>query len=219
MPPARRQHSCEQLDLFTEAPRTPTDSIPLAIPPEVQIVAQRPAPSWTEEGSDEDLTSLAKELSKSLGLNRLAKRVTVTWNPRLKTTAGRAFRQSALIELNPRLTQVDLVEIDRTLRHELAHLVSYARAGRKKIEAHGQEWRQACVDLGIPGEKRCHDLPFEGFRQRRKWAYECPSCGHILERVRRVKTAAACYRCCREHNRGNYDSRFRLLERRLKESH
>jgi predicted SprT family Zn-dependent metalloprotease len=40
-------------------------------------------------------------------------------------------------------------EIDRTLRHELAHLLAQFRVGRRRIAPHGPEWRIACRDLGI----------------------------------------------------------------------
>ena len=57
------------------------------------------------------------------------------------------------MELNPRLKQLPVPqrasEIRRTLRHELAHLVAYVRAGRRRIKPHGEEWKQACKDLGI----------------------------------------------------------------------
>lgn len=215
-PDLRKIQEFQQLDLFE----------PIAPPPPPQVAEKTeteqsstidpdPCPP---NGEDETLTSLAKQLSRELGLPQLAKQVSVVWNPRLRTTAGRAYRSGWMIELNPRLADISQTEIDRTFLHELAHLVSYARAGRSRIAAHGPEWRQACADLGIPGEDRCHDLPFERTRQRRKWAYHCPNCGHILERVRRVKWAAACYQCCRQHNRGNYDDRFKLIEQRIAEA-
>ena len=65
-----------------------------------------------------------------------------------------------LISLNPRLCEHGADEIDRTLRHELAHLLAQFRAGRRRILPHGAEWREACRDLGIADEKRCHTLPF-----------------------------------------------------------
>ena len=37
-------------------------------------------------------------------------------------------------------------EVDRTLRHELAHLLAQWRVGRRRIAPHGKEWRQACRD-------------------------------------------------------------------------
>src|SRR6266446_8423633 len=51
-------------------------------------------------------------------------------------------------------------EVDRTLRHELAHLLAQFRVGRRRIAPHGPEWREACRDLGIADEARCHNLPF-----------------------------------------------------------
>jgi SprT protein len=212
-PHLRRIQDIQQLDLFEPIASPPPQPAPPDAKQEKDEAAkpvEQPSP-----GVNEELTALAKQLSRSLGLSRLAKSVHVTWNPRLKTTAGRAYRSGWMIELNPRLADISQEEIDRTFRHELAHLVSYARAGRNRIAAHGPEWRQACADLGIPGEDRCHDLPFERSRQRRKWAYECPKCGHILERVRRVKLAAACYQCCRKFNHGRFDQRFKLIEQRI----
>ncbi|MEM7011207.1 MAG: SprT-like domain-containing protein [Verrucomicrobiota bacterium] len=219
MPSDKRQL---QLELFEAIPppKTRTPPPPLPTPPTLvnadfaNEAREEPTPRLLV-GEDTKLTELAQKLSRQLQLPKLAKRVTVAWNPRLKTTAGRAFRNECLIELNPRLADISQAEIARTFRHELAHLVSYARAGRRRIDAHGPEWKQACADLGIPNEKRCHDLPFEGVRQKRKWAYICPVCDHVLKRVRRVKYAAACYNCCREHSGGRYDDRFRLVEKRI----
>ncbi len=168
------------------------------------------------------LTRQASRLVAQVGLPRLAKKVSVHWNPRMRTAAGRAFYESFRIELNPRLLTLEGIdvgsEVDRTLRHELAHIVAYHRAGRRRIAAHGAEWRQACVDLGIPDESRCHTLPFEPRRVRKRLVYECPACGSQIHRVRRFRQAVACYDCCQRHNHGRYDDRFRLKGKRLKEA-
>src|SRR5438552_824401 len=57
--------------------------------------------------------------------------ISVEWNRRLRTAAGRVDFQKKLISLNPRLREHDAAEIDRTLRHELAHLLAHFRAGRR----------------------------------------------------------------------------------------
>jgi SprT protein len=145
-------------------------------------------------------------------MTELAQRVTVVWNARLQTTAGTANPRTWEVELNPKLRGLVSPQIiQRILRHELAHLVSVWRAGRKKISAHGPEWRQACADLGIPGEQRCHTLPLAGRRQKYKFAYRCLSCGHVLRRVRALPRFSACYDCCRQHTQGRYDERYRYL--------
>lgn len=168
---------------------------------------------------DEALTAEARRLSATLGLGELARRTEVWWNPRIRSAAGRADYRAARIELNPKLKSLaapqNSEETERTFLHELAHLVAYARCGRRRIAPHGPEWRQACADLGIAGEDRCHNLGLGGRTIRRRFAYVCPSCEAVVERVRRVNRKIACYPCCKEHNRGYYDSRFALVEKPL----
>lgn len=155
------------------------------------------------------------QVLKRLGLSSLEGRVSVVWNGRMRTTAGRAFWPEGRIELNPKLREVAPEEVRRTMLHELAHLVAYARAGRRAIKAHGPEWRRACVDVGIPDERVTHSLPLPGRTMRRRWRYTCPVCGEWFDRVRRMKRYAGCYACCKAHNGGYYDKRFRLRETKL----
>jgi predicted SprT family Zn-dependent metalloprotease len=156
-----------------------------------------------------DLETKARGLLRSLGAARMANELCVEWNSRLKTTAGRADYRRKLISLNPRLLEHP-AEIDRTLRHELAHILAQFRAGRGRILPHGDEWRSACRDLGIADEKRCHDLPFPPSARPRRYVYKCPNCKRDFHRVRRIRRAVACLACCRAHNGGEFDARFRL---------
>ena len=156
-----------------------------------------------------DLETKARELLRSLGAARMANELRVEWNSRLKTAAGRADYRHKLISLNPRLFEHP-AEIDRTLRHELAHLLAQFRAGRRRILPHGDEWRSACRDLAIGDEKRCHNLPFPVSARARRYLYKCPRCRRDFPRTRRIKRAVACLACCRAHNGGEFDARFRL---------
>jgi SprT protein len=163
-------------------------------------------------GADDHLTAHARELLHGLhGLRDLAQKVRVVWNSRLQTTAGTASARTWEVEINPRLKDHGSAIIHRILRHELAHLVSVHRAGRRRIAAHGPEWRQACADLGIPGEPRCHSLPLKGRQVRAKFAYRCQHCGRLLKRVRALERRSACFDCCQKHNRGRYDDRYRYV--------
>jgi SprT protein len=155
------------------------------------------------------LLQTARELLRSLGAARIAHELRVEWNSRLKTAAGRADYRQKLVSLNPRLSEYP-IEIDRTLRHELAHILAQFRAGRRRILPHGVEWREACGDLGISDEKRCHNLPFAVSERARRYLYRCPGCRRDFPRVRRIKRAVACLACCRKHNGGEFDPRFRL---------
>jgi predicted SprT family Zn-dependent metalloprotease len=140
----------------------------------------------------------------------LAGRVIVEWSARLRSAAGRAEYATAKILLNCRLSEYGEAEIDRTLRHELAHLLAHFRSGRRRLAPHGAEWRKACSDLGISNENRCHHLPFPVRRQRRRYLYVCGQCRREFPRSRRFRRASACLACCRAFNRGHYDERFRL---------
>jgi len=161
-------------------------------------------------GRDVDLELKTREILHSLGLARLARLVRVEWNSRLQTAAGRADFREKLISLNPRLCDYGESEIDRTLRHELAHLLAQFRAGHRRVSPHGPEWRDACCDLGIGDEVRCHNLPFPISERARRFIYQCPNCAREFRRVRRIRRVVACLACCRAHNGGEFDARFRL---------
>lgn len=143
-----------------------------------------------------------------------ASTVRIVWNKRMRSTAGRAFMNLAKVELNPRLLYLGddpLSHVRQTLLHELAHLLAYHRYGIK-ISAHGAEWKQACADLGIPGESATHSLPLPSRKQRRKWRYTCPACLEVIERVKRMRADSACYTCCKNYNRGRFHRRYKFIE-------
>lgn len=161
-------------------------------------------------GRDPALEMVARHILTAAGAARVATSLRVQWNPRLKTCAGRADSRNSLIVLNPRLREYGAGEIDRTLRHELAHLLAQFRVGRRRIRPHGPEWRQACRDLSIADESRCHNLPFAISARARRFLYQCPNCRRDFPRARRSRRALACLACCRAYNRGKFDARFRL---------
>ena len=191
-----------QLDFFRKL--IPWSS-PAPQPPPIQ---KAPAPTPTEpplhkaepDPAAEIRTwkSLARDLLCQAGCPDLAARVEVRWNRRMRSTAGLAFPGRALIELNPRLLQFGPAEINRTLRHELAHLLAQHRAGRRRIAPHGEKWRQACIELGLPDETRCHTLPLPQRRLPRPHKYQCPHCAVIVHRARPFRRKVACLACCRQ---------------------
>ena len=158
----------------------------------------------------DSILETARTLLNAAGAPALAARVRVEWNARMRSTAGVAFPSRSLVRLNPRLREFGDDEIDRTLRHELAHLLAHERAGRRRIAPHGKEWRRACIDLGVRDEKRTHDLPLPRRKVARRHHYRCPACGTTIGRVKPLARGSACIRCCRTHNRGRYDARFRF---------
>ena len=172
------------------------------------------APSLVVLGRDAALEATAREILAAVEAGELGRQVHVEWNARLYSGAGRADSRRNLISLNPRLREHDPAEIDRTLRHELAHLLAQFRAGPRRIPPHGAQWRRACRDLGIADEARCHTLPFPVKQRVRRFLYRCSRCGKDFPRVRPIKRAVACLECCRKYNRGKFDpkARLRLVE-------
>lgn len=160
--------------------------------------------------SDPELAEICRQRLLQLDLTGMAKVVQVQWNPRLRSTAGYARYPSWIIELNPRLREFE-GQVQRTLLHELAHLVAYHRAGRRKIEPHGAEWRLACSDLGIQGESARHTLPLPRREVKRNYVYACAHCGAKAFRVRKFRRYSACRKCCDELNGGAYDHKYRFV--------
>lgn len=164
-----------------------------------------------KEFTELDIEERGRQLLRSIGCLELAQVLRVQWYGRLRSTAGMAHYQKSLVLLNPRLRDFGKVEVETTLRHELAHLVAKYRAGRRRIAPHGEEWRCACRDLGLPDERRCHNLPLPRRVVSRRYLYFCPSCKMEVRRVRPFRYRVACLECCRRSNRGSYDERFQLL--------
>jgi len=176
----------------------------------------KPARTPTPDHHDPGMTSWCKDTAHAFGLPELARKVRVSWNPRMRTTAGRAWWPARTIELNPKLKDFAEEEAWRTLKHEFAHLLAYERCGRKQIDPHGIEWKAACTELGIPGEATYHSLPLKSRKMKRKHSYACPSCLAVIARVRPMRRAVACWACCKKHNAGQYHERFRLIKNEIR---
>lgn len=167
------------------------------------------SPSGNSRKRDPFLEEQARSFLHPLA-PKLSPLVIVGWNLRMRTTAGVAIASRWEVWLNPSLREISEAEVEKTLLHELAHLLAQYRHGRRRLAPHGPEWRQACIDLGIPDEKRTHQLPFVGRRMKRRYRLHCPGCGESHSRVRRPRRRLACLTCCRTHNDGRYDDRFRF---------
>jgi SprT protein len=89
---------------------------------------------------------------KELGI--VSKLPRIKWDLR-GTTAGKAYYRENLIRLNPVLLQNNEERfINRTPKHEAAHLIAFLKHGGL-IKPHGPEWQRVCWALGIPAT-RCH---------------------------------------------------------------
>lgn len=69
-----------------------------------------------------------------------------------------------------------------TLIHEFAHLLAYARVGRRGW-GHGAAWQRAMADLGAPAEVY-HTYPVKRNKPRQAVQYRCTRCGSTFVRLR-----------------------------------
>lgn len=170
--------------------------------------------SASHKRRDPDLEQRSRELLLPIA-PELSPRVVVGWNSRMRTTAGIAIASRWEVWLNPALMGEGIPdgEVQKTLLHELAHLLAHHRhggIGRRRLTPHGREWRVACRDLGMPDESRTHQLPFRRRVMRRRYRLSCSVCGEGHDRVREPRQRIACLSCCRKHNGGAYHERFRF---------
>jgi SprT protein len=202
-----------KVPLRREAKTPPQPRQVIEAPPPAPAPAPAPQATIMAEGRDAALEAQGRELLDHLGLHEGVAKLRVVWNSKLRSTAGYAKWPQWLIELNPRLGEFE-GQVERTMKHELAHLIAYARAGRRRIEPHGLEWRKACADIGIPDEHARHTLPLPRSKQERKFTYLCPHCGFTVARVRKFRRHTACLACCKTHNGGRFDARFQFVMRK-----
>jgi SprT protein len=139
-----------------------------------------------------ELTEQVRTLLGAWGLLERAAAVKADWNPRLRTTAGRAFWNENRIELNPNLLQDHAHSVHEVLVHEAAHLAAFLLHG-PRIRPHGREWRQLVRQAGHR-PAACHRLPLQGLRRRRYlYLRMCDPCGHRL--IVRALRYGRCHRC------------------------
>lgn len=123
-------------------------------------------------------------------------------NPKMRSTAGRAYYRKNKIMMNERLLTDNPHEIEKTFAHELAHLISFALYGEAG-KGHGTNWKRVMKQLGYEPD-RTHDLDVSAYaRKHSVKAYAKCQCSTFALKARRVNKIlrGAKYRClkCSTH--------------------
>ena len=85
--------------------------------------------------------------------------------------AGQASASRWFVKYNFELYMQNKVDfINRTVPHEIAHLIANAIAGRR-VKPHGWEWRNVMVKLGVKDITRCHSYDLTGLTRGRSRPY------------------------------------------------
>jgi len=140
------------------------------------------------------LQAVARRCGEMWRLPDLGSSVRVGYNPRMRTTLGRAMLTEGRVELNTRLLREHPDQLLPTLVHELAHIATHRRYGR--VAPHGREFKTLMAVMGMTGEAT-HELPVAHLRQkRRKYIYihRCSECGGTFP-ARKVRRDTYCAKC------------------------
>ena len=140
------------------------------------------------------LLAIAARCGAAWDMPDLAAAVTLAYNPRLRTTLGRAWLDERRVELNPRLLRDHPHELVPTLAHELAHVAVHLRYGR--VPPHGRHFRTLMRAVNLSA-RATHCLPTAALRRRRKrylYLHRCGDCGYsfVARGIRRNIYCRAC---------------------------
>jgi len=139
------------------------------------------------------LKAIAERCAQAWDIPDLAGRVTIVYNPRLRTTLGRAMLDDNRVKLNTRLLRAYPDELLATLTHELAHLAVRMRYG--EAPPHRREFKALMCSVNMPAAATHHlDTKRLNLRRRRYvYLHRCSDCGMMF--IAR-KPRRNCY--CRE---------------------
>lgn len=138
------------------------------------------------------------------GFRSALPKLTLRWNPRLSTTAGRFIpdRREPVIEVAEYLLEEANAEtlIRDTIGHEMIHYWLWLK---RKPYGHGPEFYKKMNELGV---SRYNPVP----RHRPfKHCYSCEVCEQKIWVRKRLK-GAACAACCNQYADGRYHAKYKL---------
>jgi SprT protein len=140
------------------------------------------------------LVAIAERCGQAWDIPDLARRVAIVYNPRLRTTLGRAMLDDNRVELNVHLLRAYPDELLGTLTHELAHLVARMRYGN--VRPHGREFK-ALMRVVNMSPATTHRLDTEGLKLRRRryiYLHRCEDCGMMFV-ARKPRRDCYCKAC------------------------
>ena len=138
------------------------------------------------------LMAIAQRCGDVWEMPQLHRKARIVYNPRLRSTLGRATLDENLVELNTRLLREHPEELVPTVVHELAHLAVHIRYG--SVAPHGIHFRTLMRAAGV-SPKATHRLPVAHLRRKRYlYLHRCSACGYtfIAPSVRRNYYCIAC---------------------------
>ena len=140
------------------------------------------------------LKAIAERCGRAWEMPDLARRVTIVYNPRLRTTLGRAILDDNRVELNVHLLRAYPDELLPAVVHELAHLAAPMRYG--KVRPHGREFKALMRAVNVPDDAT-HRLDTARLKLRRRryiYLHRCGDCG-MMFLARKPRRDCYCKAC------------------------
>jgi predicted SprT family Zn-dependent metalloprotease len=157
----------------------------------------RPAPA---EPHPAGLAPIVDEAVELWG-DAVLRDVTISFSKRMRRSAGRALPATAVVRLHAALADDYSHLLREVVLHELAHVVVYARYGRR-ARPHGNEWKALMVEAALQ-PRTC--LPAGSLpappRRKSTWIHRCPACDAQRSAGRPVRNWR-CARCLKNGGTG-----------------
>lgn len=112
----------------------------------------------------------------------------VVFNPKLRSSAGRANRLNNTVEINPHMLRANPTSFADTLIHEICHLLTRDR--------HGKDWQGAMMLFGFPPQ-RFH-LMEAPVRKEARYKMFCNCREHLISQRRFNKFKRGFFYTCRD---------------------
>jgi predicted SprT family Zn-dependent metalloprotease len=125
-----------------------------------------------------------------------------------KKRAGQCSYRERRISLSAHFVELNSYqEIENTIKHEIAHALSYIHFG---VTGHGVKWQRLAIAIGDDG-KRCYDSAKVSM-PKGKYVLVCPNeeCKKEFYFHKKLSSTYACTVCCKKYNRGKFTQQYAL---------
>ena len=150
---------------------------------------------------NDNLNQIVRDLCHIWDHPDISAEVQIFYSHRLRTSLGLADPINKQIKLNPCLQQAEDKLVESVICHELAHIITFNRFGRR-AKPHGHQWRLLMIAAGVE-PRTTHPVTQELTRRTtRRFNHICPVCQN-QRTARRVMRNWRCKHCATVGLEGN----------------
>ena len=130
----------------------------------------------------------------------------------IRTLANVAFTDSPTMSLHRiAFGWSDELLLKGLIQHELIHIVLGASEGHSRLFRQTEQKWEHYTEWKRMRQKFARALETDARQRGRLHKYECPNCGLVLFRTRRLRAESACSKCCKILNDGVWSESYTLI--------